>query len=127
MAVGSAGWGVPAAVEGELANPTLLEAVRRQIEFYFSTANLVGDEHLRSLMDEDGFVPLVTVAAFKRISSMTRDLRTVLVALRGTEVLDVFLDRPEDMTSARIRSREHWQRWVRSRTASASATAPSSP
>lgn len=41
-----------------------------QIAFYFSTRNLEGDFYLRSCMDAQGWVPLSTLAAFKRCQAL---------------------------------------------------------
>lgn len=53
---------------------SLLQAIRRQVEYYFSKDNLVKDTYLRSKMDSDtGFVPISFLATFKRLASLTQD------------------------------------------------------
>ena len=47
------------------------QALRQQVEFYFSVDNLARDIFLRSHMDVEGWVPLQVVADFKRVRSMT--------------------------------------------------------
>ena len=51
--------------------PQVLEAVRKQIEYYFSVANLVKDVFLRSKMDDNGWIPLtVRVTLLQRLRIM---------------------------------------------------------
>lgn len=57
---------VPYANPGMVAQPQVLEAVQRQIEYYFSVENLCKDLFLRSKMDQDGWIPLLVVANFNR-------------------------------------------------------------
>ncbi|KAJ0913094.1 putative la-type HTH domain, winged helix-like DNA-binding domain superfamily [Helianthus annuus] len=42
-------------------------SVRTQIEYYFSDQNLLSDRYLISLMDDQGWVPISTIADFKRV------------------------------------------------------------
>ncbi len=41
--------------------PALLEALRRQVEFYFSKENLATDQYLVSQMNAQHFVPISTI------------------------------------------------------------------
>ncbi|KAG8632295.1 hypothetical protein MANES_18G011260v8 [Manihot esculenta] len=41
-----------------------------QIEYYFSDANLVKDEYLKSNMDSHGWVPITLIAGFNRVSEL---------------------------------------------------------
>lgn len=43
------------------------DAVKAQIEFYFSTDNLCKDVFLRQHMDEEGWTPLDLISSFKRV------------------------------------------------------------
>eukprot|EP00768_Dysnectes_brevis_P001990 gnl/Dysnectes_brevis/159_a186_6251.p1 GENE.gnl/Dysnectes_brevis/159_a186_6251~~gnl/Dysnectes_brevis/159_a186_6251.p1 ORF type:complete len:343 (+),score=117.70 gnl/Dysnectes_brevis/159_a186_6251:39-1031(+) len=47
-------------------------AIRRQLEFYFSDANIVRDDWLKTLIrgSEDGMVPLATILKFPRLIEM---------------------------------------------------------
>ena len=54
---------VPSAIVSLLNWPScvqaqILDAVRKQIDYYFSVANLVKDVYLRSNMDDNGWIPL---------------------------------------------------------------------
>lgn len=44
----------------------VMEAVMKQIEYYFSVENMCKDIFLRSKMDENGWIPLLVVANFNR-------------------------------------------------------------
>lgn len=103
----------------------LLEAVRRQIEFYFSPENLAGlvtgkpDMFLRGAMDpRTGWVPLHVVANFRRVQILTPDPMVILEALMGSQVVEV----AEDMT--RLRVAHGWEQWVPKQEAPAAAAAP---
>ncbi|TKY57611.1 La-related protein 1C [Spatholobus suberectus] len=50
------------------AESPLSNMIVNQIEYYFSDANLVRDEFLRSKMDEQGWVPVTLIADFPRVS-----------------------------------------------------------
>lgn len=49
---------------------TMYDVIRWQFEYYFSVDNLVKDEWLRKNMDGQGFVPLTTIAKFKRMQQL---------------------------------------------------------
>eukprot|EP01028_Stygiella_incarcerata_P004899 TRINITY_DN2123_c0_g1_i1.p1 TRINITY_DN2123_c0_g1~~TRINITY_DN2123_c0_g1_i1.p1 ORF type:complete len:387 (-),score=137.48 TRINITY_DN2123_c0_g1_i1:204-1253(-) len=65
------------------------EAIRKQIEFYFSDSNILGDKFLRSqcCMHPEGFVALSTIASFKRIQSLSTEMEDVVEAVRGSKEL----------------------------------------
>ncbi|XP_020959269.1 la-related protein 1C isoform X2 [Arachis ipaensis] len=55
----------------ETSSP-LNNMIIKQIEYYFSDANLVKDEYLRSNMDEQGWVPITLIANFPRGDKLRR-------------------------------------------------------
>jgi len=58
------------------------------MEFYFSNSNLPRDKFLKEIYDsEDGWVPVATLASFKRMQSITTDLAAVVAALRKSAFL----------------------------------------
>ncbi|KAJ8762215.1 hypothetical protein K2173_007371 [Erythroxylum novogranatense] len=75
-----------------------------QIEYYFSDANLVRDEFLKSNMDEQGWVPITLIADFNRVKRMTVDLQLILESLRTSTVLEVEEDK--------VRRRNDWMKWI---------------
>ena len=60
------------------------------IYFCFSE-NLTKDSYLRSKMDSEQWVPIVTVAGFPLIQKMTLDISFVVAALKGNNQIKVFL------------------------------------
>ncbi|CDS12856.1 hypothetical protein LRAMOSA05040 [Lichtheimia ramosa] len=58
--------------------------ILKQVEFYFSDSNLPFDRFLWNLKEKnsEGWVPLATVASFKKMRMLTEDLPTVVAALR---------------------------------------------
>ncbi|BDA41797.1 probable La-related protein 1 at C-terminar half [Coccomyxa sp. Obi] len=82
------------------------EAVRRQIEYYFSVENLCKDMFLRKKMDCEGWIPTAVIASFNRVRMLTPDLAIILRALRGSPVVETSADQLS------IRARDGWQNWV---------------
>nr|XP_043632202.1 la-related protein 1A [Erigeron canadensis] len=79
-------------------------SVRTQIEYYFSDQNLQGDQYLRSLMDDNGWVPISTIAEFKRVKRMCTDIPFIVDALQNSSMLEVQGDN--------VRRREEWSKWI---------------
>lgn len=77
-----------------------------QIEFYFSQHNLQGDFFLRQKMDSQGWVDIATLAGFKRVQGITKDIGMVKDALLYSVVLDV------DETTMRVRKRFGWEMYT---------------
>lgn len=77
-----------------------------QVEFYFSQRNLEGDFFLRQKMDSQGWVGIAVLASFKRVQSITTDMRLIEDALLYSVVLDV------DTERKRVRRRYGWELFV---------------
>ncbi|KAI9153662.1 hypothetical protein LWI28_014693 [Acer negundo] len=58
--------GPPAAVFVPVPEPHLPALLINQIDYYFSDANLIKDEYLKSNLDEQGWVPIALIAGFPR-------------------------------------------------------------
>ena len=84
----------------------LQEAVRAQIEYYFSVGNLVRDLFLRSKMNGEGWIPIQVVASFNRVRMLTPNPAVVVSALLGSPVVEVSPDQ------LYLRPREGWDKWV---------------
>ncbi|ORX44006.1 La-domain-containing protein [Hesseltinella vesiculosa] len=57
--------------------------IRKQFEFYFSDANLPFDRYLWNLSKEnDGWIPVSSIASFKKMQTLTKDLDVVVAALK---------------------------------------------
>ncbi|KAJ5893890.1 Winged helix-turn-helix transcription repressor DNA-binding [Penicillium taxi] len=88
---------------------SLMNMLSMQLDYYFSVDNLCKDMFLRKHMDSQGFVPLVVIANFKRVKSLTEDIeliRHVTRHLRNAEY-----QTGEDGIE-RLRPREKWETWV---------------
>lgn len=84
----------------------LTEAVRKQIDYYFSVENLCKDIFLRSKMDDNGWIPLAVVANFNRVRILTLDWTLIVDAIADSPIVEVSSD------STMLRARENWDRWV---------------
>ena len=70
----------------------LLDAVRKQVEYYFSKENLQNDAYLTSQMDANMTVPLRVVLQFAKMKALTEDESILRKALE-TSNLTVIDDR----------------------------------
>lgn len=78
--------------------------ILNQIEYYFSVANLVKDNFLRSNMDEEGWVPIALIAGFRRVQILTTDVQMILNSLKDSSSVEIQGDK--------IRRRNDWRKWV---------------
>lgn len=71
-----------------------LDAVRKQVEYYFSDSNLPRDKFLRAKTEEDkeGYVDISVLTTFKRMQALGASVSNVVVALNGSELLSVSPD-----------------------------------
>ncbi|KAL9368225.1 hypothetical protein Peur_039424 [Populus x canadensis] len=83
---------------------TLRASIIRQIEYYFSDENLLNDHYLISLMDDQGWVPISTIAEFKRVKKMTTDISLILDALQSSGSIEV--------QGEKIRKHDYWSKWI---------------
>eukprot|EP01039_Chlorochromonas_danica_P008564 gene8564-9437_t len=90
---------VNGAIESQGFDAQLLEAVRRQIEYYFSKENLANDKYLSSQMDAQMSVPIATVMKFAKLKALTQDEAVVKAALVDSSVTVV-----EDRLKANLKS-----------------------
>lgn len=103
-----AAYGVSPAVVGMAGTPVdkLQEAVRNQIDFYFSAGNLVRDVFLRSKMNGEGWIPLHVIAAFNRVRMLTPDPAVIVTSLAGSSTTELSVDK------LFLRPKEGWAQWV---------------
>ncbi|KAL6752330.1 hypothetical protein V8C86DRAFT_2756979 [Haematococcus lacustris] len=98
-------YGVPATAAAS-NKQMVIAAVRKQIDYYFSTDNLCKDIFLRSKMDEHGYIPLAVVANFNRVRMLTPDMMLILEAMRDSSIVEVSSD------NAYLRARGSWAQWI---------------
>ena len=86
------------------AESPLSNAIVKQIDYYFSDANLAQDEFLKSNMDEEGWVPVTLIASFRRMRSLTSNIQLILDSMKTSIVVDVQGDK--------LRRRNEWMKWL---------------
>lgn len=71
------------------------DKVLSQVEFYFSDSNYPKDRWLRgkAAQNEEGYVPLTDIAAFKRVTQLTSDLELIKKCLEKSTKLQVNSDK----------------------------------
>lgn len=69
--------------------PTLLDYVKKQIEYYFSSENLERDFFFRRKMDPEGYIPVSLIASFPRLQALTSDHTVVVDAIRSSDKLEM--------------------------------------
>ncbi|KAG2454540.1 hypothetical protein HYH02_000385 [Chlamydomonas schloesseri] len=81
------------AVQQEVT-PELLSALVKQVEFYFSDANLPTDKKLLKQIrkDPDGFVPVKLFANFRKVRALSKDVAIITEALRNAKLLQLSED-----------------------------------
>ncbi|KAG0164380.1 hypothetical protein DFQ28_010517 [Apophysomyces sp. BC1034] len=69
----------------------LKQKIVKQVEFYFSDSNLPFDKYLWNLtqQNKDGFVPISTIASFKKMRMISTDLNLIIEAIKSSDLLEV--------------------------------------
>lgn len=69
----------------------LIDKIVKQVEFYFSDANILKDafllKHVRR--NKQGYVSIKLITSFKKMKSLTKDYRVVAYSLRKSDLLEV--------------------------------------
>lgn len=68
--------------------------ILKQVEFYFSDANLPRDRFLQEELkkSEEGWISLAVISSFKRMQALSTDLVVIAEALKGSSLLEVSAD-----------------------------------
>ncbi|GAB4859275.1 hypothetical protein Ancab_010736 [Ancistrocladus abbreviatus] len=82
----------------------LRDNIVKQIEYYFSDENLLTDLYLISQMDDQGWVPISTIAEFKRVKRMSTDILFILDALQSSGAVEV--------QGQMVRKRDNWSKYA---------------
>lgn len=61
------------------------EAIKRQVEYYFSRQNLLQDTFLLSKMSKDHFVHVSVIAEFKMMKQLTSDVDLIVESVKGSD------------------------------------------
>ena len=97
----------PPAAYGVASNvDTVMDAIRKQIDYYFSEENLVKDLFLRGKMDANGWVEMATIAAFNRVRMLTPDLSIIAQSLESSPVIEISPD------GLFLRAKDGYEKWV---------------
>lgn len=82
-----------------------LMLIVNQVNYYFSTENLVKDLYLRKQMNSQGFVPLKKLIEFNRLKTLTGgDIQQLNIALNYLPHLEV--------QNGKIRVSLNWSNWI---------------
>nr|XP_026484573.1 la-related protein 7 [Vanessa tameamea] len=71
----------------------LYENIMKQMEFYFSDANLSKDRFLGDLVKSDPFVPLNEFLKFNKIRTLTQDIGDIVKAMKHSTFLELSEDK----------------------------------
>eukprot|EP00210_Caulerpa_lentillifera_P005249 g5016.t1 len=82
----------------------IVDAAKKQIEYYFSSENLKNDQFLRSKMDNDGWIPLFIIMFFNRVRTLTVDAGVIVEAICLSDTVEV----SEDMRFLRAKEYTEW-------------------
>lgn len=82
----------------------LYENILKQMEFYFSDANLSKDRFLGDLVKNDPYVSLDTFLKFNKIRSMTTDITDIAKAMKNSTLLELSEDRLKVLDTQNISS-----------------------
>ncbi|DBA00340.1 TPA: hypothetical protein N0F65_000525 [Lagenidium giganteum] len=84
------------------AGNALKEAIKRQVEFYFSRTNLANDAYLVSHMNSQMYVPVEVIVNFSKIKQLTEDTQLLIESIRDSTVCS--LNETNDAIKPNIKS-----------------------
>ncbi|XP_055680438.1 la-related protein 7 [Lutzomyia longipalpis] len=79
-------------------------SIRKQMEFYFSDANITKDRFLGKMVNDDPFVPLDVFLRFNRMKQLTESTKDIVKALAKSQILEISADEK----SVRRRTKINW-------------------
>lgn len=88
-----------------LEGPELLEALKKQIDYYFSKENLMTDRYLLSQMNSDLFVPVKVIENFKMIKNLTEDHDKIIEAMK--ECSSITLNEEQSMVKPNLKAQRN--------------------
>jgi len=84
----------------------ILEALKKQVEYYFSVENLCKDIFLRSQMDQEGWISASVISGFNRVRMLTPDPSMLLESLNESPTVEMSKDKQK------LRKKEDWVQWI---------------
>jgi len=88
----------------QLEGPALMAAIKTQVEYYFSTNNLVKDVFLRSQMNAEGFIQLSCIMGFKRMTMLSTNPQQIKDAIADSSVVE--------LKGEAVRRKEDWKKFM---------------
>ncbi|XP_005187466.1 la-related protein 1 isoform X2 [Musca domestica] len=73
----------------EMDAQSVKEAIKKQVEYYFSEENLTGDFYLRRKMDDEGCIPVTLIASFHRVLALTTDVALIITAIKESDKIEL--------------------------------------
>ncbi|XP_061386821.1 la-related protein 1, partial [Musca vetustissima] len=73
----------------EMDAQSVKEAIKKQVEYYFSEENLTGDFFLRRKMDDEGCIPVTLIASFHRVLALTTDVALIITAIKESDKIEL--------------------------------------
>ncbi|KAG1699748.1 hypothetical protein DVH05_012639 [Phytophthora capsici] len=89
-------------MSAQQTNAELKEAIKRQVEFYFSRANLANDAYLVSQMNSQMYVPVEVIVNFSKIKQLTDNTALLVEAVQDSDVCS--LNSSKDAIKPNIKS-----------------------
>lgn len=90
-------------------DPSTIQLLMLQVEYYLSVDNLCKDFFIRKRMDSKGFVPLTVISNFNRMRDLAPDIEAIRAACEQSDKIDYIVG---DDNVERLRLRERWDRFV---------------
>eukprot|EP00516_Mucochytrium_quahogii_P007431 CAMPEP_0203744186 /NCGR_PEP_ID=MMETSP0098-20131031/325_1 /ASSEMBLY_ACC=CAM_ASM_000208 /TAXON_ID=96639 /ORGANISM=" , Strain NY0313808BC1" /LENGTH=711 /DNA_ID=CAMNT_0050631641 /DNA_START=1809 /DNA_END=3944 /DNA_ORIENTATION=- len=88
------------AVDVSKMDPATLKArIKAQVEYYFSQQNLNNDAYMMSQMNTEGYIPVSTIASFKKVRNLTDNLELIAEAVADSTVCELSSDKSMLKTS----------------------------
>lgn len=93
-----------------LVDPSLPPSMVKQIEYYFSDANLVKDDFLRSKMDEEGWVPIELIADLPGVKKFIDSVQVT----DAVQLISYFLSSSTlvEVQDKKLRRQDDWRKWI---------------
>ncbi|XP_065372023.1 la-related protein 1 isoform X2 [Calliphora vicina] len=73
----------------EMDAQSVKEAIKKQVEYYFSEENLTGDFFLRRKMDDEGCIPVTLIASFHRVLALSTDVALIITAIKESDKIEL--------------------------------------
>lgn len=85
---------VETTVDSAIPTVVPVDKILKQVEFYFSDANLPRDRFLQEELkkNEEGWISLSVIASFKRIQALSTDLAVIAESLKESSLVEVSAD-----------------------------------